>query len=404
MSRRKGFSRPIVGALLLLAIAVGSIGWYSTHIVRPFGSKKRFAEGASSQRLPRSPARASGHVDTTAPNGTLEERTLAITRDLTSAKALEYVLEHDLGLTRPKIAQMIGRRYEPYLNSSGALAAALDAWCFTGPHVVDVIHPGYSSYYGNPMHNVPANAIAPNNALALLGCGFGTEPGSVRMSLDLSGHSYDLPLAVNTSAGTPWGKFAVWVKTPLVTGVTDQTATLSLTDNANRVSTLKVPFIAFREIQLFDSFTHSDLVAVNPECPTATTHDSCGGAPVGDPRWPEGRTLVAVHWKSCCRSVDGTDTYHVKLSNGWTAQGLDPYLNRYPQERGSVLNWEQGGVTTCWWFGNEPGWAGYWGVSPSPLPDFTFQVQFIWHVDSVCSAAHYAGNLWIAGPTGVPYW
>ena len=75
--------------------------------------------------------------------------------------------------------------------------------------------------YGLDPFKVPPNAITPSNYLILLGCGFGTAPGSVRMSLDSSGQTYDLPLAVEQTT-TPWDKFAVWVKIPFVTGVIDR--------------------------------------------------------------------------------------------------------------------------------------------------------------------------------------
>ena len=123
------------------------------------------------------------------------------------------MLENDLGMARPRIAQMIGGgRAAPNALTGGALAAALDAWCFTGPHVVDAIRREYPNY-GLWLHQVPPNAITPNNSLVLVGCGFGTAPGSVRMSLDSSGQTYDLPLAVGTTTN-PWDKFAVWVTIP----------------------------------------------------------------------------------------------------------------------------------------------------------------------------------------------
>lgn len=406
MLQRRRMYAVVVGVLLVLAIAVGGTGWSARHIIGRFEPQDRFNQGASSRGLPQSAEKAeSQHSDVAATedlatlNRAWRERMSRITKELTSAKGLAHVLENEFGVARPRIAQMIGggSHAADELTSSGALAAALDAWCFTGPHVMHAIGSHYSSY-GLSLHGVPEDAITPNSLLILFGCGFGTAPGSVRMSLDSSGQTYELPLAVGQTTN-PWDKFVVWASVPIVTGVIDQTATVTLTDSASRVSTLTLPFVATRQEQIFNAFAHVDRIAVNPECSTATTDDSCGGAPVGDSRWPEGRTFVAVHWKSCCRSVDGTDIFSIKLNNGWTAPGLDPYVGAFS----SFRNDEHGGLTTCWWFGNKPGWAYPWGTFPSSSPDFTIEAHFKWHVDSVCSAAHYAANLVIVGPMGVPY-
>jgi hypothetical protein len=406
--RRRGYAL-IAGALILSAIALGITRWHSTRAISRFAPANRFTRGASAPRAPQ-PAKAGGQradaaatTDIAARNGTLAEKTSRITTALKGPGGLTSVLEHDLRRTRPQIAAMIGRRDAGAdLLSGGALAAAVDAWCFTGPHATDAIRANDSILSGN-LFGVPENAIEPGGDLVLLGCGFGTAPGSVRMSLDSSGQSFDLPVEVDRT-GTPWDKFAIWVRIPVITGVTDQMATVSVTDSGGRVSALPVPLVATRESQIFSPFAHVDRISINPECLTATTDDSCGGAPVGDARFPDGRTFVGVHWKLCCRGVDGTDTYSIKLNNGWTAEELAPFVNNPVNPSGSsVTNFDQGGLTTCWWFGNSPGWARYWGAFPSTSPDFTIQVQFIWHVDGNCSAAHYNGNLVIVGPKGVPF-
>jgi hypothetical protein len=409
MPSRGGLSRPILGALLLLTLVLGAVSCHSSETVRAFAPTKKFAVGGSSQRLQRAVARANHRDSSASPNAdlaslnkALNARARTITKDLTSAAGLLHALQRDFGMTAQQIAKRAGGRPDANPNVELTLTAALATWCLTGPQLVEVTTADrFSSLPG-----APTGSVTPASVLVLVGCGFGTAPGSVNMTLHVSGQSVDLPLAADRTA-TPWDRFQVWVNIPFITGVPDQSATLTLTDNANRTSTLKIPFVALRKSQIFDGSVHGDLVSVNAECFTAATEDSCGGAPVGDSRWPEGRTFVGVHLKSCCRSVDGVDIYSFKLKNGWTSPELDPYVNKEPGKSGgasSIRNDEHEGFTTCWWFGNKRGWMVFGGSHPSPSSDFTFQEQFIWHLDSVCSGVHYAANLVIIGPDGVPYW
>ena len=253
--------------------------------------------------------------------------------------------------------------------------------------------------------NLPANLIAPGARLVLLGCHFGNVAGKVTMRLTTAGQQFDLPIFV---AGYGWTDNIIQVSVPnTIAGVIDQTATIQLTTSTNQVSdSIEVPFVATRDLQRFDSDTYRNLVAVDAECPKATTDDSCGGAPVGDPRWPSGRTIVVEHVKSCCHSVKGTDTFYIKLNNGWTLPRLDPLFgttSQYEYDSGEY-NFEAGGFTTCWWFGNHGGYASANLGQSSLQAGYTVQVSFNWNVGSVCSGAHYDTDVYIMGPIGVPYW
>jgi hypothetical protein len=316
------------------------------------------------------------------------------------------VLEHDLELTPPQIAERMGdgnHRAGADTFPNGSVAAALETVCYAGPHIFagGGAPPGIGASFA--FGATPKDAITPVNDLQLIGCGFGTVPGTVKLTLVPSGQDFDLPLAPELVEGSPWTNFNIWLKIPLITGVMDQTALITVTDGTNRVGKVNHPFIAAREeVTIFDSEAHKDQITVNPECFTAATEDSCGGAPPGDTRFtpPDGRTFVGAHLKSCCRSTDGIDVYSITLKNGWTGAELAPFVLKSE----SAFVRSQGGFTTCWWFGNKAGWAGYFGAVPSSTPDHTFEIRFIWHTDSVCSGAHYDANLVIVGPMGVPFW
>ncbi|HMD55750.1 MAG TPA: hypothetical protein VKJ65_14485, partial [Phycisphaerae bacterium] len=172
---------------------------------------------------------------------------------------------------------------------------------------------------------LPVNVAAPGARMVLLGCHFGAAAGKITMKLTAAGQQFNLPVYVD---GAGWSDNLIQVTVPDgISGVIDQPAQIQLTTSTNQISdSIDVPFIATRDSQRFDSDTYRNLVSVDPECPRATTDDSCGGAPVGDSRWPGGRTIVAEHYKSCCRSAKGIDTFYFKLSNGWTLPMLDPFF------------------------------------------------------------------------------
>jgi len=247
------------------------------------------------------------------------------------------------------------------------------------------------------------NYAEPYAQLALVGCGFGSITGSVTLELS-TGQSF--PVAVASSAGGSWDDRVVTGYVPWITGVPDQPAKLVLTTNTSQVASLPVTFVAYRDTERLDSDTHRNLITVNAECFTATTDDSCGGGSVGDPRWPDGRTYVGAHWKECCKGHNGTDIYSVSLNNHWTIPALDPYVGSpqsdFPDD--GDYEWNDGGYTTCWWFGNQPGHYVGESYSPGGGGNVTFQMALSWHVDGVCSGYHYNENQLIVGPIGLPYW
>lgn len=258
--------------------------------------------------------------------------------------------------------------------------------------------------------NIPdfEDFVTPGDEFALVGCGFGVTPGKVTLTLT-SGQQFELPVQPEyTDPQGGWTNFTVWVAVPYsISGVVDQKATLRLTDSSNQESDpVVVQFVAARDMQILNSSAYPNLVGVDPHCPKATTEDKCGNISVGDPTYPDGRTYFTLHLKSCCHKVSGTDTYYAKLYNGWTALELDPYFGTAYQNQydDGLTEFSEHGFTTCWWFGNKPGFGYPLAVEPPENASYTFQVQFTWNVDSVCSGVDYETNQIITGPVGVPYY
>ena len=252
--------------------------------------------------------------------------------------------------------------------------------------------------------------VQPGDALTLFGCGFGPHPGSATLKLLNSGQT--LPLAVPVDDFATWTSTSAIVNVPNITGVLDQPAEITLTTSANRTTSFGVNFVALRDTAWLDTNDHRNLVQVNPQCFTATTVDSCGGgAPSDDPNnvnyyFQFGADFIGRHLKKCCKSHNGTDIYYVSLTNQWTSADLDPYVSLPLGSNDTQIpatSYIDGGFVSCYFF-SHPGHLIGLPQVVSGSGGVTFQVEFSWHVNGICSGESYAAAEILSGPIGFAYW
>ncbi|WP_088281860.1 hypothetical protein [Ideonella sp. A 288] len=88
-------------------------------------------------------------------------------------------------------------------------------------------------------------------------------------------------------------------------------------------------------------------------------------------------TVSGVHL-TAFQSEDDTDVYRVQLKNGWTYHHVEWVLQEGADGRP---------------FGQDP--------EPVDASDFTLSIP--WFADFFAGSAEYALNVYVTGPTGVPY-
>ena len=239
----------------------------------------------------------------------------------------------------------------------------------------------------DPAVTLPANTIQPDDVLSIYGCNFGSAAGSV--SIFLTKSNLKLPLGLDQDFPEPWSDALITVDLYELAAVPDQPATLTVTSASGATVSFALNFVAIRSVREITA-DHGNVIAVNHACAHAATDDACGADPVGNKKFPTGRTFVDVHYKVCCKSTDSTDIYYLKLTNGFTIPKLDPYAatlgqnavdgNVYDPGSGVNLLGTTGG-TTCNFFGhNHAGHLKGIASGASSVPGFNAQIAFSWHV------------------------
>jgi hypothetical protein len=144
------------------------------------------------------------------------------------------------------------------------------------------------------MFGVPA----PGAALAILGCGFGSQPGQVKLKGQFPGGELLL-------TGLEWSNGGIGGTVPAISAVPDQPIKIQVQTSKGELSNeFSSQFDATDDVQVIPA------EAVTTTCSDESDDDDC------DP--VSGRTLDASHWTGLDYSNDdGVDKVKGSLKNGW---------------------------------------------------------------------------------------
>jgi hypothetical protein len=401
----------IAGAMLVAQIAPGSTRPFS--VVTPTDVPGRIAI-ARQASLTELRARLNARVAERERDSGARARRLRT--EIQQAGGIERYLERSRAnaIERVRRAEMAGGQGPELKDPQLHLAAINDAlthiklcnkpWVWKQSEIKEKYYPTYGP---DTQAYKLEYAVTPGNIVFLSGCHFGTVPGKVDLRLKTTGQVIHLQTQHSSAY---WYDYLVAVYFPRgITGVPDQQAELLISDSNNQVSDpMTVDFFAERDVQRMDTFAHQQLVTVSESCFTAATDDQCGGTTAtGNPIFPGAAGFLGKHHKQCCNPVTSTDSFYIKLRNGWEI--ADPDRNPYDPPRtysGFVRPFfllSDHGYTTCAFFNDEGRVEGVKVFKPAD-PTLAVQIDVTWHVDWACSGILYLADLFIMGPKATNYW
>ena len=233
--------------------------------------------------------------------------------------------------------------------------------------------------------------------VSLKGWDFGEDPGKLTVHfakpsfVEFTGQTpHSKSDRIAEAKADEWKPGSMAVQVPLITGVVEQTAEISVTTKDGRKSnTWKADF---DPLIVFTLLPWNDVTVVT--CSNQGVTNQCNSAFSSGVVTPLcavdavgalfGLVSIAAEHDGCfgLDSDDGTDTYTARVKNGWKIERLDNMQTA--NDNGSV--------------------SGSWTTPVPPIaPSDSISMVAPWHIGATGGYVNYSGNIVLKGPVAVPF-
>jgi hypothetical protein len=256
---------------------------------------------------------------------------------------------------------------------------------------------GMRKYHNDAVITSGPKTISHFPKVSLKGWDFGEDPGKLTVQ-------FPKPSFVEFTGQTPhsksdriaeakadeWKPGSMAVQVPLITGVVEQTAEISVTTKDGRKSNMWKA--DFDPLIVFTLLPWNDVTVVT--CSNQGVTNQCNSAFSSGVVTPLcavdavgalfGLVSIAAEHDGCfgLDSDDGTDTYTARVKNGWKIERLDNMQTA--NDNGSV--------------------SGRWTTPVPPIaPSDSISMAAPWHIGATGGYVNYSGNIVLKGPVAVPF-